>query len=383
MKDNRSYQALQEKYRSLENEFQDYKKINEAWKETKKRFYSLSNRTQDGIYNFNLSIKKYVYTNPSFIKMFGHPCKDIATTDSVMERILPGDRQKLTKRIQASLLDQNEGDEMEYRCVANDGSIRWMHDRWLVIRNNNGSPTAIEGIIRDITELKNIIRVKDYLESLLESCMDAIIVTNEKGLITLANEGAEALFHIKRNELVGSFIGDIIGNGFSENRNMFELIIKHAPTSNYELEAQLLDGSVVPLLISSAFLQDEKNQFIGTISYMRDISIRKQTEERIRMLSQQLIRAQEVEMSRIARDLHDHLAQNLYSFNIQLSTFLNRIPLPEAEHDPQAKGLLDSLQNIIGDVRKMVFNIHPTSLDTLGLTNTVHNLCKNISQIYI
>ncbi len=382
MKDNMSYQVLQEKHRALENEFQDYKKINEAWKETKKRFYSLSNRTQDGIYNFNLFIKKYVYTNPSFIKMFGHPCKDIATTDSVMERILPADREKLKKRIEASLLNHSEGDEMEYRCLANDGSIRWMHDRWLVLRDSNGTATAIEGIVRDITEMKNIISIKDYLESLLESCMDAIIVTNEKGIITLANEGAEALFHIKRNDLVGSFIGDIIVNGLIEERNMFELIIEHAPTSNYELEAQLMDGSAVPLLISSAFLTDEKNQIIGTISYMRDISIRKQTEERIRMLSQQLIRTQEVEMSRIARDLHDHLAQNLYSLNIQLSTFLNGLPLAESEQESQGKRLLDSLQNIIGDVRKMVFNIHPTSLDTLGLTNTVNNLCRNISQIY-
>lgn len=382
MQYNISYQELQDKFRFLEHEFQVYKRKNEAWKDAKKRFYNLSNRTQDGIYNFNLSIKKYVYTNPSFIKMFGHPCKDIVTTESAMERILPSDRQKLKKRIDASLLNQKEGDEIEYRCITHDGSIRWMHDRWVVLRDDNGVPIAIEGIVRDITEMKNIISIKDYLESLLESCMDAIIVTNEKGLITLVNKGAETLFNIKRNDLVGSFIGDIIGNEFSDGCNMYELIFKHAPASNYEFEAQLLDGSVIPLLISSAFLRDEKNQIIGTINYMRDISIRKQAEKQIRMLSQQLIRAQEVERSVIARDLHDHLAQNLYFLNIQLSTFLNHLPVLKNEYETQAKKLLDSLHNIIGDVRKMVFTIHPTSLDTLGLSNTLHNLCKNISQMY-
>lgn len=379
---NISYQELQDKLQSLADEFQAYKTQNEAWKEAKKRFYSLSNRTQDGIYNFNLSIKKYVYTNPSFIKMFGHPCKDIVTTDSATERILPGDREKLKKRIEASLLDQNEGDEMEYRCIAHDGTIRWMHDRWVVLRDDNNIPTAIEGIVRDITEMKTVISMKDYLESLLESCMDTIIVTNQKGTITLVNQGAEALFRVKRNDLVGSFIGDIIRNEFSEGHDIYRLILKHAPTSNYELQAQLLDGSVTPLLVSSAFLKDEKNQVIGTINYMRDISIRKQAEERIRMLSQQVIRAREVEMSSIARDLHDHLAQNLYSFNIQLSTFLNRLSLPQAASETQAKELLNYLHSIIGDVRKIVFNIHPTSLDTLGLISTVHNLCRNLSQIY-
>jgi len=314
--------------------------------------------------------------------MFGHPCKDIVTTESVMEKILPADRFKLKQRIEASLVEQKESDKLEYRCITHDGSIRWMHDRWVVLRDDNGYPTAIEGIVRDITEMKNITSLKDYLESILESCMDAIIVTNEKGLITLANRGAETLFQIKRKDLIGKFIGDIIKNESNKEFSMYELILKHSPTSNYEHEAHLPDGSTILLLISSSFLKDEKNQMIGTISYIRDISVRKHAEEQIRMLSQQLIRAQEVERSSIARDLHDQLAQNLYSFNIQLSTYLKQLTSADHESDPQAKRILGSLQNIIADVRKMVFNIHPTSLDTLGLTNTIHNLCKNISQIY-
>ena len=36
----------------------------------------------------------------------------------------------------------------------------------------------------------------------------------------------------------------------------------------------------------------------------------------------------------------------------------------------------------MGDVRKMVFNIHPTSLHTLGVVSTVNNLCKNITKIH-
>jgi PAS domain S-box-containing protein len=381
MDDKISYAELQNKLDSLERHHLLYKEKNEALKETKQKFYSLSNRTQDGIYTLNLSINKYVYTNPSFIKMFGHPCKDIVTTESVMEKILPEDRLKLNERIEASLSNEKEADEIEYRCIAHDGRIRWMHDRWVVLRDGNGNPTAIEGIVRDVTEMKDIIGLKDYLESILESCMDAIIVTNDKGVITLANRGAEPLFHVKRDDLVGSFISDIMKNHSSRDADMYEIILAHAPTSNYEIEARIPDGSVIPLLISSAFLIDAKNQVMGTISYVRDISTRKQAEKRIRMLSQQLIRAQEVERSSIARDLHDELAQNLYSFNIRLSTFLNRA-LPDEKYTRQTSDLLDSLQNIFADVRKMIFNIHPTGLETLGIVKTTHNLCKNISQIY-
>jgi len=377
-----TYQELEARLRSMANAFQSYKQMAEPWREARKRFYSLSNRTQDGIYNFNLSIHKYVYTNPSFIKMFGHPCKDIVTTDSALERIHPEDRHKLQRKIEASILGQKEGDEAEYRCISSDGSIRWLHDRWIVLRNEHDVPTAIEGIVRDVTDMKDIISIRDYLESLLNSCMDAIIVTNEKGGVTFANKGAEDLFHLDRSDIIGSFIGDIIRNNAEGLGNIYEFLMKQAPVSNYECEAKLLNGDKVPLLISSAFLRDGKGKRMGIISYMRDISVRKQAEEHIRMLSQQLIRSQEVERSSIARDLHDHLAQNLYSLNIQLAAFMKSIEPPVGESEDHAKGIMESLQNIMGDVRKMVFNIHPTSLDTLGLTNTIHNLCKNLSQLY-
>ncbi|MEW6487819.1 MAG: PAS domain S-box protein [Thermodesulfobacteriota bacterium] len=350
--------------------------------ESRKRFYALSNRTQDGIYSFNLSINKYVYTNPAFIKIFGHPCKDIATTASVNDRIVSSDRQKLREKIVASLSDGREGDEMEYRCVDNDGNIRWMHDRWIVLRDGKGTPVAMEGIVRDVTEMKNVVSVKNFLESVLESCMDAIVVTNRDGYVTLVNRGAETLFGTNRDALVGSFIGNIIRSGPNAGHDIYQTILDRAPITNLEIEAYVADGSIVPLLISSAPLTDAENLMTGTISYMRDMTVRKQTEERIRTLSQQLIRTREVELSGIARDLHDQLAQNLYALNIQLSTFIKRLPRSGIDHTVQPQELLDSLQSIMSDVRKMVFTIHPPSLNTLGLVCTLNNLCKNISKIH-
>lgn len=350
--------------------------------ESRKRFYALSNRTQDGIYSFNLSIRKYVYTNPAFIRMFGHPCKDIATTDSVMGRIVPGDRRKLRQKIDASVANGQDGDEMEYRCVDNDGNLRWMHDRWVVLRGDNGEPLALEGIVRDITEMKDTLVFKDYLVSVLESCMDAIVVTDPRGVVTLANKGAETLFRVPRQELIGSQIGNFVSNAGSDPRTMYQILLDHAPSSNYECEVRLRDGATVPLLISSALLTDAKSCITGVISYMRDISVRKQAERRIRTLSQQLMRTKEVEMSRIARDLHDHLAQNLYALNIQLAAFLDRLPIAGHPLADRAEGVLQSLRKIMGDTRQMVFNIHPTGLHTLGVVYTLRNLCESISKIH-
>ena len=157
-----------------------------------------------------------------------------------------------------------DGDVIEYRCLADDEQVRWMQDRWVVLRDDQGVPTAIEGIVRDVTEMKNIIGLKDYLESILESCMDAIIVTNEVG--------AEKLLSTDRTDLVGDFPGNILKNDTDAGINLYEIILAHAPMSNYEVQARIPGGSLVPLLISSTFLNDANDQTMGTISYIRDIS---------------------------------------------------------------------------------------------------------------
>lgn len=369
------------RYLSLQREYSAYKERNESLKAAQKRFYSLLNHTRDGIYTYHLAIHKYVYTNPAFIDMFGQPCKDIVTTDSAIHRILPKDREKFRNKISPASLRNATGDEIEYRCVASDGSIRWMHDRWVIIRDRGGEPRAIEGIVRDISEMKTIIGIKDHLVGIFESCMDAIVVTDARGTVTQVNKGAETLFHTPRKSFVGRFIGDTIGNQLDGYEDVFQLILSHAPTSNYELEARLANGLVIPLLISFSFLEDGENKPIGTIIYIRDISARKETEQRIHTLSRQLIRTQEIERSRIARDLHDHLAQDLYSINIRLKTFLAGLDSPPDGCDDQVQALMASLQDTINNVRKMVFNIHPTGMDTLGLVNILNGLCRNVSKL--
>jgi len=54
----------------------------------------------------------------------------------------------------------NQG-ELEYRLLKSDGTIKWLHDRWIAF-DEDGSP-VIEGFIRDITEEK--LAVEQFLDS--------------------------------------------------------------------------------------------------------------------------------------------------------------------------------------------------------------------------
>ncbi|WP_459915057.1 histidine kinase [Desulfocicer niacini] len=84
----------------------------------------------------------------------------------------------------------------------------------------------------------------------------------------------------------------------------------------------------------------------------------------------------------MARNLCDGLAQNLYSFNIQLSSFFKQV-LPDEKFVQETSEILDSLQKIFMDVRKMVFNIHPAGLETLEITKQLTICVKKIHKFTI
>ena len=85
---------------------------------------------------------------------------------------------------------------------------------------------------------------------------------------------------------------------------------------------------------------------------MADISDRKASEERIHILSQQLMQAQEDERHMISRELHDTVAQDLSVAKMACDLIYNELlnnRLPEAQ---RAKEISGALQKTILGVRR-------------------------------
>ena len=81
---------------------------------------------------------------------------------------------------------------------------------------------------------------------------------------------------------------------------------------------------------------------------------RARVEQRLHQLSGRLITAQEEERSRIARDLHDDAGQRLALLAIELD-------------QREAKPLADQVRALSADLNRMAHQLHPASLDQLGL----------------
>lgn len=91
-------------------------------------------------------------------------------------------------------------------------------------------------------------------------------------------------------------------------------------------------------------------------------------------LTQRLITAGEAERERISRDLHDSVAQTLWSA---------RMTAEDAQDagagSVRGGGLLELLDKAIGEVRAIAYGLRPPELDKLGFVQAVSQLCKDFS----
>ena len=162
----------------------------------------------------------------------------------------------------------------------------------------------IQGIFRDISQWKKaekeLTDARDFLSNILESSLDAVIVTDEKGYIIRVNEAFRRLVSCEGEEAVGKHTSAFapIKEGTYESVTG-ELIkidkrysdhIKYAMSrfaENEKIRNALShylrkDNKVVPVEDSMVFLFDTKGRKIGAVAIIRDITEREKAEKEIK-----------------------------------------------------------------------------------------------------
>ena len=138
------------------------------------------------------------------------------------------------------------------------------------------------------------------------------------------------------------------------------------------------DGRVIDCYLQGSPL-DSSDISKGVIVAAMDITKRKQTEGQVRRLSQEVIKAQEIERQRIAADLHDHLAQDLASLKVGLDTLYGDQPDKEDERRQKVTELSRLLEHTLMAVRDKAYGLHPPSLREFGLAYTVQEYCEEFA----
>jgi len=108
-------------------------------------------------------------------------------------------------------------------------------------------------------------------------------------------------------------------------------------------------------------LRDSQNALIGSHERNRDLAAR-------------LLRAQETERSRIARELHDDICQRMLLLTIELEAIAHT-----EDGERAAAAALTVARDISTSLRELSHQLHPSRLRVIGLVSALESLCAELS----
>jgi signal transduction histidine kinase len=113
-----------------------------------------------------------------------------------------------------------------------------------------------------------------------------------------------------------------------------------------------------------------------------EIEVASRTEE-LTELTRHLLTAREDERSRLARDLHDELGALLTSAKLdsaRIKSRLTQTPVPAAEALERLAHLVETLNSGIALKRRIIEDLRPSALSTLGLEVTLATLASEFAE---
>jgi len=103
----------------------------------------------------------------------------------------------------------------------------------------------------------------------------------------------------------------------------------------------------------------------------------RRSREELRLLTARLESIREEERSRIARELHDELGQNLTALRLEIASLFKKLPRPSKQISDKVGSMLDLVDTTIKSVKRLSSELRPRILDDLGLVTAIQWLIKD------
>ncbi len=305
--------------------------------------------------------------------------------------LVPEDRQRF-KQAFVDGLNTSKSYVREYRIRKKDNNIIWVQDRGQIVCHPDGKVDYISGVFFDITEHRQaeeaVMQASAYARSLIEASLDPLVTISLAGKIMDVNHATEMVTGVGRAGLIGTDFSDYFTEP-EKAREGYQLVFSQGTVRDYPLAIRHVSGRITDVLYNATVYRDAAGEVHGVFAAARDITERKRAEEalreseqRLRFLTSQLLTAQEGERKRISMELHDELGQSLAVLKLQIRAIERALGDEQQDLKGGCRNLLSYLDGVIDNVRRLSRDLSPAVLEDLGLQSALKYLINRFSDHY-
>lgn len=250
------------------------------------------------------------------------------------------------------------------------------------ILDENGNIIGASKIVRDVSRRKRADAEIAKLASIVEFSSDAIVSKDLNGIITSWNHGAQEMFGYTPEEAIGQ-PGTILmpPDLVDEEPGILERIRRGERIDHYETIRRHKDGTLLDISLNVSPVYDANGVIVGASKIARNITASKVAEAAMRetQIMHRLVDVQEFERHRIARDLHDHLGQQMTVLRLRIETLTEKT-------NGSLRTDIDEIRQIAFEIDKDIgflsWELRPTELSDLGLEDAASSFVREWSTHY-
>jgi len=225
-------------------------------------------------------LRRNLYVNSRFSEIFGYEEDELLEKSTEVLHINKESFENFGEIAFKSVLE-GKPVNIDYQFKKKDGTQFWVHISGDLIANKE----EVIWVIIDITERK-LLEIQQYQQSqLIQQIQDGMVITNMDAIITDWNMAAQNMLGYTKEEVLGISTENMYlpQDHKIRQKNIQELL----KNGVFRTERQLLSKSkeLVEVELTASMLNDIHGNPIGMLGYFKDITSRKQIQEKVEYLA--------------------------------------------------------------------------------------------------
>ena len=224
--------------------------------------------------------------------------------------------------------------------------------------------------------MTKVINKQKFAWELLDAFPNAVELFELDGAILFLNKAARCRYAKPTKELLGTNIWSLYPPGQATHR---KTVVNKAVNSGTPIqftdrhEEQWMDVLICPIRGANGKIE-------SVATYTHDITRQIRAEERLKLVSLQLLTNQEDERRRIAQDLHDDIGQGMTALILALKAIHSDVIVSGHKTvGEQIKGTIRIVEEMMRHIRQVLYDLRPPSFETTLPAKVLEALCSSLA----